>query len=155
MSQKWKNLDLETLPGHNVRRIHQLVVALFFDELKEFNLTPVQYSLLQSVCNQPGMDQKSVCASIGYDSSTIGGVIDRLETRGLVTRTTADHDRRVRLINPTSQALDLLRLVVPGMLRSQERFLEPLSQQERKELMRLMNILISSNAELSNTPARD
>ena len=48
MSQKWKNLDLETLPGHNVRRIHQLVVALFFDELKEFNLTPVQYSLLQS-----------------------------------------------------------------------------------------------------------
>lgn len=155
MSKTWKDLDLTTLPGHYVRRIHQLAVALFVDELEDLNLTPVQYSSLQTICNQPGIDQKTLCATIGYDTSTIGGVIDRLEARGLVVRNVAPHDRRARLITPTEEGLQMLQKVVPRMLRSQERFLDPLTPKERKELMRLMKVLVDANAEFSNTPTKD
>ncbi|MDZ7855499.1 hypothetical protein [Sphaerotilus sp.] len=41
------------------------------------------------------------------------------------------------------------------MLRSQERFLDPLTPKERKELMRLMKVRGDANAELSNTPTKD
>lgn len=155
MSEQWRHTDLQSLPGHYARRIHQLAVALFTQEVAELGLTPVQYSSLQMICSQPGIDQKTLAQSIGYDTSTIGGVIDRLESRGLVLRNVSPQDRRARLITPTEAGLKILDAVVPRMLKSQERLLEPLSVAERREFMRLMQVLIEANAELSNIPTKD
>lgn len=155
MKDKRKNLDLRTLPGHYARRVHQLAVALYAQEVGDLNLTPVQYSSLQTICNQPGIDQKTLAQTIGYDTSTIGGVIDRLEARGLVARNISAQDRRVRQITPTDQGVDALAAVLPRMLASQDRLLEPLNAGERKEFMRLMKVLVDANAELSNIPTRD
>src|SRR4051812_16984774 len=155
MSDKWNNLDLRTLPGHFARRIHQLAVALFVQEVGDLNLTPVQYSSLQTICNQPGIDQKTLANTVGYDTSTIAGVIDRLEARGLLVRTVSPTDRRARLITPTQKGLDMLEAVVPRMLKSQERLLEPLTKAERTEFMRLMQVLADANAELSNIPTKE
>lgn len=148
------NLSLQSLPGHYARRTHQLAVALYTQEVAKLNITPLQYSTLQIICNQPGIDQKTLANTVGSDTATIGGVIDRLEGRGLVTRNVAAHDRRVRLLTPTPQGLDTLAEVIPCMLASQQRFLAPLTPKERKEFMRLMKVLIDSNAELSNIPAK-
>ena len=154
MNNKWNGLDLKTLPGHFSRRVHQLSVALFVQEVGELNLTPVQYSSLQTICNQPGIDQKTLAKTIGYDTSTIAGVIDRLEVRGLVTRRVAPNDRRARQIFPEAKGLQTLEAVVPRMLKSQDRFLAPLTSTQRKEFMRLMKILINAHSELSNIPPK-
>ncbi len=146
-------IDLQTLPGHHVRRVHQLAVALFSQELAELNITPVQYSSLQAICNAPGIDQGTLGRTIGFDTSTIGSVIDRLEARGLVVRNLSPNDRRVRLITPTEEGNALLATVIPPMLRSQQRLLEPLSEKERVEFMRMMKVLIKTNSELSRMPA--
>ncbi|HUH87760.1 MAG TPA: MarR family transcriptional regulator [Pusillimonas sp.] len=146
--------NLKNLPGHYARRIHQLAVALYTQEVAKLNITPVQYSTLQVICNQPGIDQKTLASTVGSDTATIGGVIDRLEARGLVLRNVAPHDRRARLITPTKKGVETLEEVIPCMLESQRRFLAPLTPKERKEFMRLMKVLIDSNAELSNTPAK-
>jgi DNA-binding MarR family transcriptional regulator len=155
MTEKRKNRDLRTLPGHFARRVHQLAVALFVQEVGDLNLTPVQYSSLQTICSQPGIDQTTLATTIGYDTSTIAGVIDRLEARGLVLRNISPTDRRVRLITPTAKGLDSLEAVLPRMLKSQDRLLEPLTKSERKEFMRLMQVIIDANAELSNIPAKE
>lgn len=155
MTEKWKMLDLRAMPGHSARRVHQLSVALFVEEVGELGLTPVQYSSLQTICHLPGIDQKTLAMTIGYDTSTIAGVIDRLEARGLVVRNVSPTDRRVRLVTPTPKGLETLEAVVPRMLKSQERFLEPLTKAERKEFMRLMQVLIDANADLSNVPTKD
>lgn len=155
MTEKWKSLELRSLPGHFARRVHQLAVALFVQEVGDLNLTPVQYSSLQTICNQPGIDQKTLANTVGYDTSTIAGVIDRLEARGLLVRTVSPTDRRARLITPTPKGLDMLEAVVPRMLKSQERLLEPLTKAERKEFMRLMQVLADANAELSNIPTKE
>lgn len=154
MKKKWKNLDLGELPGHKIRRMHQLVVALFMNEVQQLGLTPVQFSSLHTICSCPGIDQKTLCQSIGYDTSTIGGVIDRLESRGLVKREMAAHDRRVRLITATAEGHAMLEQVLPCVLRSQERFLQPLSSEDQATLMRLMQTLIDANKELSSIPTR-
>ncbi|WBY02467.1 MarR family transcriptional regulator [Ramlibacter tataouinensis] len=155
MTEPWKNLDLTNLPGHFARRVHQLACALYTQEVGDLGLTPVQYSSLQTVCNQPGIDQKTLANSVGYDTSTIAGVIDRLEARGLVVRNVSPSDRRARLITPTDKGIEVLAGVVPRMLRSQERLLEPLAKAERKEFIRLMKVLVDANAELSNIPSRE
>ena len=155
MTEESKTVDLQTLPGHFARRIHQLAVALFVQEVGSLGLTPVQYSSLQTICNKPSIDQKTLAMTIGYDTSTIAGVIDRLEARGLVVRSVSPDDRRVRLVTPTQKGMEILEAVVTPMLKSQDRFLEPLTKAERREFMRLMQVLIDANAEMSNIPAKE
>jgi DNA-binding MarR family transcriptional regulator len=152
---KSKPLDPRTLPGHLARRVQQLAVALFVQEVGDIGLTPVQYSALQTVCNQPGIDQKTLAATIGYDTSTIAGVIDRLEARGLLERQVSATDRRARQLVPTPEGSRTLAAVVPRMLRAQERLVKPLTATERKEFMRLMQVVVDANAELSTIPTRE
>ena len=145
-------IDLEDLPGHHIRRLHQIAVAIFLQEAQASGVTPVQDAALQSVANQPGIDQRTLARSIGLDTSTVAGVIDRLEARGLVQRNASPDDRRVRLLTPTADGHALLAEVVPAMRRTQQRILEPLPSAQRREFMRMLRTLVSANNELSRAP---
>lgn len=140
-------LDLDSLPGHDIRRLHQIAVALFMQETESFGITPVQFAALQAVHNVPGTDQRTLARTIGFDTSTIAGVIDRLEARGLTLRSASAQDRRVRLLTLTEAGQQLLADVTPSMLRAQERILAPLPEQERGAFMRMLGILIASRNE--------
>lgn len=155
MSTPWKKVDTRQQPGHLARRLHQLAVALFVQEVGDLKVTPVQYAALHAVACEPGLDQKTLATRIGYDTSTLAGVIDRLEARGLVTRGVSPTDRRVRLIDPTPAGLALLQALIPGMLNTQKRLLAPLGKAEQREFVRLLTVLLDANAELSHTPVKD
>lgn len=145
--------DFEALPGHYIRRMQQIAVAIFLQETEAFGLTPVQFAALQAVSRAPGIDQRTLAATIGLDTSTTGGVIDRLEGRGLLRRNPSEHDRRVRLLTPTAEGEALLAQVRPAMLRAQDRILEPLPPAERGEFMRMLQVLVHANNELSRAPS--
>jgi DNA-binding MarR family transcriptional regulator len=145
-------LDLETLPGHHIRRLQQIAVSVFLQETESHGLTPVQYSALQGIENSPGIDQRTLARTIAFDTSTTASVIDRLEARGLVLRSASPSDKRVRLLSLTSEGRTLLVAVVPSMLRAQERMLEPLPKAERMEFMRMLRVLVSTNNDISRAP---
>ncbi len=145
--------SLDELPGHAIRRLQQIAVAVFLQEAEPFGLTPVHFGALQAVRRSPGVDQRTLAGTIGLDTSTTGGVIDRLEARGLLRRNPSPTDRRVRLLTPTDEGLALLDQVYPAMLRAQDRILEPLPAQERQEFMRMLRVLVSANNELSRAPS--
>lgn len=149
--KKIEKVDLANLPGHRIRRLHQISVALFMEETQDYGITPVQFAALQAVADSPGLDQRTLARTIGFDTSTIGGVIDRLETRGLLVRHADPDDRRVRLLELTSEGKKLLRDVTPAMLRAQQRMLEPLSLRQHDEFMRMMEMLLAAH----QTPSRD
>ena len=147
------SVDLESLPGHYIRRMHQIAVAIFLQEAEAHGLTPVQYAAMQTVSNTPGIDQRTLARTIGLDTSTIGGVIDRLEARNLAQRNASPDDRRVRLLDLTDAGRALLAQVIPAMQRAQERMLEPLPKRERAEFMRMLRTLVTANNELSRAPS--
>ena len=147
------NVDLNGLPGHFIRRLHQIAVAVFLQETEAHGVTPVQYAALQTVGDTPGIDQRTLAANIGLDTSTIAGVIDRLEARGLLARSASPADRRVRLLALTPGGHALLKVLVPDMRRAQQRMLAPLPKAERAEFMRMLQVLVTSNNELSRAPS--
>ncbi|MGA8010498.1 MAG: MarR family winged helix-turn-helix transcriptional regulator [Thiomonas sp.] len=147
------NIALESLAGHHIRRLQQIAVAIFLQENQSHGLTPVQYAALQAVRNKPGMDQRSLARTIGFDTSTIAGVVDRLEARGLMRRNASQTDRRVRLLDVTAEGVALLDVALPAVLRTQERILEPLAPKERAEFLRILRQLVQSNNELSRAPS--
>lgn len=146
-------LDLESLPGHHIRRLQQIAVAIFLQETEGHGVTPVQYAALHRVALSPGIDQRTLARAIGLDTSTIAGVVDRLEARGLMQRKASPEDRRVRLLSPTDAGKTLLDAIEPDMLKAQERILAPLSPTERVEFLRMLQVLVTANNELSRAPS--
>ena len=80
------------------------------------------------------------------------GVIDRLETRGLMQRNASAQDRRVRLLTLTAAGGALLAALVPAMLQAQQRILSPLPEAERGEFMRMLAVLIAGHRTVEDTP---
>ena len=148
-----KAVDLGGLPGHQIRRLQQIAVAIFLQETGETGLTPVQYAALQAATNQPGIDQRTLAGLVGLDTSTLAGVIDRLETRGLIKRNPDTRDRRVRLVSPTVEGRQALAQMVPAMMRAQKRILAPLSKADQREFTRMLDVLVTANNELSRAPS--
>lgn len=145
-------LNLETLPGHYIRRLQQIAVAVFLQETEAHGLTPVQYAALNQVARTPGVDQRTLARLIGQDTSTTAGVIDRLEARGVMQRQTSPEDRRVRLPQVTEEGSALLAAIAPDILTAQERMLNPLTPAERREFMRMLRTIVETNKELSRAP---
>ncbi len=152
MTRAAETLALDQLPGHNIRRLQQIAVAIFLQEAEASGLTPVQFAALQTVANQPAIDQRSLARAAGLDTSTIAGVVDRLEARGLLERQVSPTDRRARLLRLTAAGHDLLAEVVPAMQRAQQRILAPLPAAERREFLRMLRTLVEANNELSRAP---
>lgn len=150
---KTATVDLDDQPGHYIRRLQQIAVAVFLQETEAHGVTPVQFAALQTVANSPGIDQRTLASRIGLDTSTVAGVIDRLEARALLLRSASVQDRRVRLLAITDEGQALLQDVVPGMLRTQARILAPLPKGERAEFMRMLRVLVEKNNDLSRAPS--
>lgn len=146
-------IDLAELPGHHIRRLHQIAVAIFLQEAEATGITPVQYAALQAVANQAGLDQRTLARSIGLDTSTTAGVVDRLEARGLLRRSASPEDRRVRRLHLTPLGHETVRAVQPAMRRAQQRILAPLPEAEQRQFMRLLRQLVEANNGLSRAPS--
>ena len=145
---------LEELPGFYIRRLQQIAVAIFLEETQDFGITPVQFAALTAIQREPGLDQRTLAGRIGFDTSTLGSVIDRLEARGLVVRNNSPTDRRVRLLSLTEAAHTLLRDIDPSMRKAQLRMLAPLPPEQRLVFMDMLRTLLEANNVLSRAPSQ-
>ena len=143
-----------TAPGYLFRRMQQIAVAIFVEECRDFDLTPVQYAALIAIHTHPGIDATRLSAVIAFDRSTLGNVIERIEAKGFVERKPSSEDKRVKLLYLTKSGAALLRDIKPAVDRAQLRMLQPLKPAERKTLMTLLTQLVDLNNEASRVPLR-
>src|SRR5258708_4558395 len=89
-------------------RAWQLLVKFFFAQREhlpasgaEFALSPVQCHVLHLI--EPGrpVPMGQLAATLSCDASNVTGLVDRLESRGLVRREPSPGDRRVKVLQLT------------------------------------------------------
>jgi DNA-binding MarR family transcriptional regulator len=132
-------MDRIEMVGHLIRRLHQQSTQIFQaqTQVAGFDLTSVQFAALDAIAQQPGVDQAGLAATISFDRATIGGVIDRLEQKGLLQREVSLQDRRARQLQLTPEGERLLASVRPVVEALQADILAPLSRKERAAFMAL------------------
>ncbi|MGD9835894.1 MAG: MarR family winged helix-turn-helix transcriptional regulator [Piscinibacter sp.] len=132
-------MDRIEMAGHLIRRLHQQSTQVFQARTQAagFDLTSVQFAALDAVAQQPGIDQASLAATISFDRATIGGVVDRLEQKGLIERTVSPDDRRARLLQLTAAGRRQLAALRPVVEALQVEILAPLSAKERAAFLAL------------------
>jgi len=135
-------LDMDSMPGHYIRRLQQVAVRLFAEEVGS-DLTPVQFAALVAIAQGRAMGQADLAAQIGYDRATIGGVIDRLEAKGWVSRTPSREDRRQNILAITPEGERAMAQASPAVQTVQSRFVSPLDPDEQQAFERMCRKLLA------------
>ncbi len=138
--------------GHLIRRTYQISQALFLDETSELGLTSVQYSALNAICELPDLDQVTLSRLIAFDKTTLVKVLDRLVSKGLITRDRSSTDRRCLVLNATPQGREVIRKIFPMLERAQDRLLAPLTADEQVVFLSLLSKIVHVNNVYSRVP---
>jgi DNA-binding MarR family transcriptional regulator len=139
-------------PGHLIRRLSQISMALFIEEAGSLGVTARQFAALNMIREQPDVDQVRLSQMIAMDKTTIVKVIDRLVEKGLITRTRSPTDRRANVLNITPQGQKILKEIEPLLDRSDRRILAPLGQADQRKFMELLSQLVHVNNIYSRAP---
>ncbi len=134
--------DFQHAPGHLIRRAHQRAVAVFMEETAVFDVTPVQFAIVNALIDTPGVDQVTLAARVALDAATSGSVIGRLEARGWLRREVDAQDKRRRLLWVTPAGEQAAHAMKPAVARVQERLLAPLTVTQAVALQDLLGLLV-------------
>jgi DNA-binding MarR family transcriptional regulator len=139
-------------PGFLIRRMHQIHGFLFAEETGDYDITPVQYSLLTTLDAFGELDQNTLAIQVGLERSSVAEVIPRLHARGLVDRTQGSHDKRLRLVKLTLKGKRLVAKMSAAVQRAHDRTIDHLSPEEQDLFMLLMIKLVEANNAESLVP---
>jgi len=78
-------------------------------------LTGPQRSVMQALVFSDGLSLKDLSRQVGLAHSTVSGIVDRLEVRGLVKRAAHKTDRRLTVIAVTKPVKDFMEKTSPAL----------------------------------------
>ena len=107
----------------------------------ELELSPAQCHVLHQI--EPGrpIPMGRLAETLACDASNVTGLVDRLESRGLVRRRPAAADRRVKVLELTATGARLRALLLDRMTTPPVT-LERLSARDRQTLVRILTRLL-------------
>ena len=136
---------METLQRSAASEAWSLIAELFTSQrtrflaiASEFELAPAQLMALKALDPDDPVPMRDLACALACDNSNVTGIVDRLESRGLVERRPAPHDRRVKMLVVTPAGADLRARVKARMDEPPEplRRLTEAEQETLRDLMR-------------------
>ena len=125
-----------------------LLVRLFFTQranlpplAAELQLSPAQCHVLHLIEPERPIPMGQLAETLACDASNITGLVNRLESRGLVRRQPSAGDRRVKVLVLTATGSELRALLVDRMT-APPAALDRLSPRQQRALVRLLTRLL-------------
>jgi DNA-binding MarR family transcriptional regulator len=144
---------LSERPGFLIRRLHQIHVALFQEACGDFEVTPLQYSLLSALAVRKTADQTTLAADIALDRTTTTGALKRLAARNFVERAVDNEDRRARLCRLTPAGAVLLAKIEASARAAHRATLENLNERERAMFIEMMQRIVAAHSNRDSATA--
>ena len=102
---------------HDLGAIRRLLRKPLEAEVAKGELTAPQVSVMREVVGRDGVSLKDLSRAVSLAHSTVSGIIDRLEKRGLVSRRSDAADGRISRIHPTPVVREFVRDQIPALRR--------------------------------------
>src|SRR5437867_5698742 len=129
-------------------RAWQLLTKFFFAQRRHFpssgtelDLSPIQCHVLHLI--EPGrpLPMSRLADTLSCDASNVTGLIDRLESRGLVERRSSPGDRRVKVLHLTPTGARL-RARLLRQMTGRSLPLSRLSLDQQRTLVKILEALV-------------
>ncbi len=146
ITSQWRAVrpDLDLSPVEvigRISRLSRLVERRLAESFARYGIEAWMYDVLATLRRSGAPHELSAGELLGQTMVTTGAMtnrIDRLEQRGLVTRSTAADDRRKVLVRLTPEGLALVDEVVVGHLATERELLGALSERQQRDLAGLL-----------------
>jgi DNA-binding MarR family transcriptional regulator len=129
-------------------RAWELLTRLFFAQrgqlpslAGELDLTPVQCHVLHLMQPDQPIPMGRLAETLACDASNVTGLVDRLESRGLIVRRASADDRRVKVIALTPTGARLRAELHQRLAAPPDPF-QRLSEAEQRTLVRILERLL-------------
>lgn len=93
------------------RRLRRTLEA----EYARGQVTGPQRLVMQALVGSEGMSLKELSAAVSLAHSTVSGIVDRLQARGMVERRPGTQDRRITEVRVTKAVRDFMRKRAPEL----------------------------------------
>jgi DNA-binding MarR family transcriptional regulator len=100
---------LQSLLGYNARRAALSIIGVFLERLAVYGLKPVDFSVMSVIHHNPGVTSRQLCASLSILPPNLVGLIQSLESRGLIDRKPHPTDGRAVGLHPTDKGVILMQ----------------------------------------------
>lgn len=126
--------------GFRLRLALQRHTAIFFSHM-DMGLTQTQFAVLARLWESGKCSQNELGRSAAIDSATILGVVQRLQSAGLVATEPHPSDKRRRVVSLTAAGRKTVDEAIAKAQKSNEETLAPLTEDERRLLIELLGKL--------------
>lgn len=128
-----------TKAQHN---IHQLFKA----ELAPHGVTPGQYAVLKCLWDENGQTARKLAERLSLDGSTITGLLDRMEQKGLIEKLADPRDRRALQVMLTEAGQKLQKPLSQAIIDANQKALLNLDQNQAEALKQLLQDIGTSES---------
>ncbi len=137
-------VDYDILPelvGYHLRRAQGVVFDDFLRTMAAQRIAPGQFGVLVLIAANPGLSQSALARAVGVERSTMVGVIDRLQARGLFESRPSAADLRSYALGLSAAGRRLLTRLKPMVRRHEKRATLRLDEAEKATLIGLLRRL--------------
>ena len=135
--------------GRLLKRIHTIMEQNFNNMLNQYDLTAAQLDVLIVLLSSQDapMCQKQIEDRLMLKNPTVTGMLNRLETKGFITRTPLDTDRRYNQIARTERARELGAALLNSARANDERMLAGFDAAELGRLGDYLNRILDNHTD--------
>jgi len=133
-------------------RAWQLLMRFFFAQRAhlpvsgaEFDLLPAQCHVLHLIEPERPLPMSRLAETLSCDASNVTGLVDRLESRGLVRRQPSSRDRRVKVLQLTPAGARL-RTHLLRRMAGRSLPLSRLSSDQQRALVKILEALVDEQS---------
>lgn len=134
------------LINHNISHGRFSVLMLLWNPAQRRGEPAAPLECLQAGPRTPA----ELAGAAGVTRATMTGLVDTLERDGFVRREPDPNDRRMMSVRLTPKAEIFLREMLPAHFQIMAKVMAPLSESERKTLVRLLTKVLLSATELGS-----
>ncbi|MCJ9729386.1 MarR family winged helix-turn-helix transcriptional regulator [Bradyrhizobium sp. PRIMUS42] len=126
---------------YRIRRTQLMVFKDVSRRLAAFQIGPSQFFVLSLIEANPGANQLAIAQSLSIERAGLGRLVDQLERRGLVQRSTSAANRRYYVLYLTEAGAELLGRLRPAIAESEEELAVRIGPNCFRELQRTLGRL--------------
>lgn len=135
--------SLEDHLGYWLRFVSNHVSQAFTEKLATRGMMVVEWVLLREVYGRSDVAPSDVATRLGMTRGGVSKLVDRLESRGLLTRATGPDDRRYQSLTLTAEGKSLVPRLAALADQNEREFFGHLSAARRTALRDLLTGLVA------------
>ena len=141
-------MDIKNCINYLLTQTQNKTSLLFRYNLKRHNVTPAQYAVLYFLWEEDGLTPTQLAQMSTVDTSTITGLLTRLEGKGFIERKHSHEDRRGVNIYLTQKGAALQSEVCQTIETSNDQVMGQFSKAEQETLKNYLSRLCSAVDEI-------